>query len=332
MFAWLIASSTLHSSAYQRTRVMSFSTYSSGGSYLATTDTPCGGRLIGHCLTMLVNLCPMYLRSLEMPHTKDLLSAVRYWNVRLQAHSQHKCFADLAVSFWELDVKDMFPSLNRTSVFDAIVFIHDSIWETMTKTRKARGDSMVFYVNRVGRGGDPKLFHRITFKDVKQFVRFDLEANDVFLLGSTLVRQLRGVAIGGTCSAPLACGYCIERENKFYQTVRPYALNPDTGLHPLHLPAQPVRFRDNLQGLKFEGQDICTLQHSFEGMYNLDLQDEGEGTSWDSLQCHMDIQSVQQVPVISLTLADKSKKFPKDHQRLYQYPDRHCAKALRILR
>ena len=92
-----------------------------------------------------------------------------------------------------------------------------------------------------------------------------------------------------------------------------------------------MRFRDNLEGLSVEGQDIRTLQHSFEGMYNLDLQVEGEGTSWDSLQCHMDIQSIQQVPVISLTLADKSKKIPKGHQRLCQYPDRHCAKALRTL-
>ena len=100
----------------------------------------------------------------------------------------------------------------------------------------------------------------------------------------------------------------------------------------MHLRAQPVRFRDNLEGLKFEGHDIRILQHSFDGMYNLDLQVEGEGTSWDSLQCHMEIQSAQRVHVISLTLADKSKKFPKDHQRLYRYPDRHCAKAPRTLR
>ena len=130
-----------------------------------------------------------------MPHTKDLLSAVRVCNVRLQAHSQDARFVDLAVSFWESDVKDMFPSVNRTYAFDAIVFIHDSIWETMTKTRKGKGDSMVFYVNRfdkhldrVGGGGDPKLFHRITFEDVKQFVHFDLQAHDIFQLGSTLMR------------------------------------------------------------------------------------------------------------------------------------------------
>ena len=243
------------------------------------------------------------------------------------------------MSFWELDVKDRFPSLNRTSVYDAIIFIHDQIWEKLVHTRHARGDCMVFYINRfdkhldrVGGGGDSKLFHKITFTDVKKFVKFDLEANDLFLLGSTLMRQLRGVAIGGTCSAPLACGFCIQREHLYYQTVRPYALHHRTQLHPLHLPAQPIRFRDNLEGLKFEGQDIHTLQQSFEGMYNLDLQVEGEGDEWDSLQCHMRLHRPQGVQQISLTLADKSRKFVNDHQRLYRYPDRHCAKALRTLR
>ena len=107
---------------------------------------------------------------------------------------------------------------------------------------------------------------------------------------------------------------------------------PFCSLYFLHLPAQPIRFRDNLEGLKFEGQDIHTLQQSFEGMYNLDLQVEGEGDEWDSLQCHMRLHRPQGVQQISLTLADKSRKFVNDHQRLYRYPDRHCAKALRTLR
>ena len=58
------------------------------------------------------------------------------------------------------------------------------------KHRKCRGDGMCFYINRfdrhldrMGGGGDPKLFHKITFADVMRFVKFDLEANDLFLLG-----------------------------------------------------------------------------------------------------------------------------------------------------
>ena len=37
-------------------------------------------------------------------------------------------------------------------------------------------------------------------------------------------------------------------------------------------------------------------------------------------------------PKASLTRGDKSQKFQKHHQRLYPYPDRHCAKAIRTLR
>ena len=117
---------------------------------------------------------------------------------------------------------------------------------------------MCFYINRfdrhmdrLGGGGDPKLFHKMTFAGVIQFVKFDLEANDIFLLGPTLMRQLRGVAIGGTCSAPLARAYCAQREHLFYQCVAPLALDLVTAIHTQHLPAQPMRFRDNLEGLKF---------------------------------------------------------------------------------
>ena len=118
----------------------------------------------------------------------------------------------LAVSFWELDVKEMFPSLNWTLVYEAVFFFRDHIWDTLVRRQNARGDCMVFYINRfdkhldrMGGRGDSKLFHRISFADVKQFILIHLEANDVFLLGSTLMRHLWGVAIGGTCSAPCLC-------------------------------------------------------------------------------------------------------------------------------
>ena len=41
------------------------------------------GRLIGRCLTMLVNMGQELFDSLEMPHTKDLLRVVRSWNAAL---------------------------------------------------------------------------------------------------------------------------------------------------------------------------------------------------------------------------------------------------------
>ena len=110
----------------------------------------------------------------------------------------------------------------------------------------------------------------------------------------------------------------------------PLAQDPTTGRHPRHLPAEAVRFKDNLEGLKFEDQSIETLQRYFEGMYDPDLQVEGEGTRWDSLQCTLPYAS-QQHPRISLRLADKSQKFTQEHHRLFGFPDKHCAKALRTL-
>ena len=56
------------------------------------------------------------------------------------------------------------------------------------------------------------------------------------------------------------------------------------------------------------------------------------GDEWDSFKCHMRLHRPQGVQQIPLTLADNSRKFMNDHQRLYRYLDRHCAKALRTLR
>ena len=48
------------------------------------------------------------------------------------------------------------------------------------------------------------VFHAVPFLEVLGFVKFDLFGNDVFVFGNTVMRQLRGVAIGGggTCSTP----------------------------------------------------------------------------------------------------------------------------------
>ena len=93
-----------------------------------------------------------------------------------------------------------------------------------------------------------------------------------------------------------------------------------------------MRFRDNLEGLKVANQSLDTLKQCFEGMYNLDLQIEGEGKVWDSLQCTLSLCDEQPHPFISLCLADKSQKFTKEHQRLFRFRDKHCAKALRALK
>ena len=150
-----------------------------------------------------------------MAHTKDLLGAVRYWNQCLQKYSGDECPPG-GVDLWELDVKEMFPSLCRETVVEAVQYLHANIWGHMKSTTKARGKEMVFFINkldrkldRVGGGGDTEWFHRIPFSEVLKFVRFDTHCNDIFVVGGTVMRQVRGLAIGGTCSAPLANAYCV---------------------------------------------------------------------------------------------------------------------------
>ena len=95
----------------------------------------------------------------------------------------------------------------------------------------------VKHLDRVGGGGDPKLFHSKTFEDVKQFLRFDLEANAAGFnsyVPATRRCLWRHVlcttgmwVLHWTCTQVLSNSAALCTE------------------YPPHLLAQPVRFRDN---------------------------------------------------------------------------------------
>ena len=76
--------------------------------------------------------------------------------------------------------------------------------------RGKRGKEMLFAINRVDRKldrvgtGYERYFTNITFSDVARFCKFDICHNNIFTMGSTVLRQVRGIAIGGTGSAQLA--------------------------------------------------------------------------------------------------------------------------------
>ena len=77
------------------------------------------------------------------------------------------------------------------------------------------------------------------------------------------------------------------------------------------------------------------LQTTFEAMYNLDLQWEGGGDHWITLQGDMTLEPqdpLQRPPRIRLRLADKSLKHTAAHQFLMRYPDAHAPKARTTLK
>ena len=117
-----------------------------------------------------------------------------------------------------------------------------------------------------------------------------------------MLRQKRGLAIGGPCSSQLASGKCMT----------------------------PGRFRDNTNLVMFTHTPRELLQASFEASYNLDMQWEGGGDQWITLQGDMTLEPqdpTQHPPHIWLCLADKSLKHTSAHQFLMRYPDAHAPKA-----
>ena len=55
-------------------------------------------------------------------------------------------------------------------------------------------------------------FDTFTFSEVLAFAKYEVEKNDLFVVGDRVFRQIRGVAIGGTLSAQLSGLYAIHRD------------------------------------------------------------------------------------------------------------------------
>ena len=176
---------------------------------------------------------------------------------------------------------------------------------------------------------------------MKDFLRFDIFHNDIFVIGNAIYEQIKGIAIGGTISAPCANAFCLMREHRFYSHVLPFAPEGPQAIHPCELPGQPARFRDNNMGVKYRSTSVQTLQKSFEEMYDLKLQYEVGGDTWTFLQAQVTVVPAARCqdtgmttapPYLRLSLADKGQKYHTAHQRLRRFPDWYSGKAKRTLR
>ena len=86
------------------------------------------------------------------------------------------------------------------------------------------------------------MFTNLSGTDVSQYLHFGLFENDLFLLGTRVLRQKRGVAIGGVLSAQCASLYGMYRE---YWWLKQRG-GSRAWVHIPGLLAQPFRFRDNI--------------------------------------------------------------------------------------
>ena len=97
------------------------------------------------------------------------------------------------------------------------------------------------------------------------------------MFSNWVLRQKRGLAIGGLFSSQLASAKCMLSEHLYFPLYLPFApMGPNTR-QPCHLPATPGRFRDNINGIMFADTAVDLMQTTYEVIYNLDLQWEGGG-------------------------------------------------------
>ena len=103
-------------------------------------------------------------------------------------------------------------------MFPALSDFHDSVKAASGK----RGKEWLFAINKLGRKLDRmgirhgKYFTNIKFSNILRFCRFDIFHNDVFTMGGSVFRQIRGLAIGGPGSTQLANITLFQAEVKGY--------------------------------------------------------------------------------------------------------------------
>ena len=190
----------------------------------------------------------------------------------------------------------MFPSLDRQDGWDSITEIAHLVSRAPGPTGRTRRGTLRFAIStidckldRIG-SGSPELFHNIPIDDVLRCVYFDVFCNDAFVFANHAVWQKRGLAIGGPCLSQLVCAKFMLSEHRFSPVCLPFAPSGARAQHPCAPPTKPGWFRDNINGVMYADTPRDLLQPTFEAIYNLDLQWEGGGGQWITLQGDMTLE------------------------------------------
>ena len=309
---------------------------------------------VGRCLNLLItagtqHLCTMEMQNMDdiIPWVKHVNSLAQHWTLpRPQGHRTHRY-----VKFFEVDVKQMFPRLRRGNPSYTIDTVHPcppakiGVWEAIllmvkwvaaeTHTRlSARGLWFGIHDNKhmdVMRKAYGDQYENLSWDHIAPYIRFELFANDVFTLGTRVMQQLLGVAIGGVLSSQFATIYCMTREHMWAKSKNfrvPWS-KTNTDTRPLGINAPPFRYRDNCGGLCAGNRSVTRIQQYFTRVLNLELLFEGAGQTWTVLMAHLSLHpSTSQ---ISLSFKKKVNWQDPAEKRLVRYPDRHSPNARTVV-
>ena len=302
------------------------------------------GKQVGRALNVCISVGKSNMNTFEMLKTSDLKAWVHETNHSLR----HKHIRDRDnLKLWELDVREMFPRLPRGNVHnvferppsaDTPWCAEWGVWEAFqlqglraweAQGRRFTAGAPWIALNkysrkwdRLGKGYDN--FSNLSWTDVRNYMMFDIFFNDIFVLGGQVLRQKRGVAIGGFCSAQCASIYCMQREDFWHRHLQdktvPWCQDTNTlGRRrvALSLHCRPYRFRDNMVGVRSGKSSIQSVCQYFQRVLGVELQVEGEGKTWTNLEGCMSVHNSQ----IDLRLKTKMTWDVPEHRRLLRFPD-----------
>ena len=181
-------------------------------------------------------------------------------------------------------------------------------------------------LDRLGRGYTSD-FHIFSMTDVLAGMNFDVYHNDIFVIGSRVAKQKRGVAIGGLCSAQAAQLFCMLRELSFITSSGSPAHKLSRHLPKHALPIPPYRYMDNIVGAICGNVGLMRLQRMFERLYGLQLQQESEGLVILSLEAVLYVQP--DTAEVSMRLKTKVDWSVPPHKRFSRFPDPEAVQAKR---
>ena len=258
------------------------------------------GKIVGRALSLLLKTATAHMTCFEMVDIRDVKGYAEQVQKSLyhivNSNESPQGIGQGGFRLWELDVLELFPHLDRQKVLDALKAIHTLVGEA----RKVRGNNpqCCFALHQHDRKldrmrkGSARHFTNVTFAEVLAYVEYELFSNDIFVAGTRVQRQRRGVAIGGRCSAQLACLYCMYQEHEWYKGgYTSYADRIVAWMPPRSVPLFPFRFRDNIMGVAWGGVQLSAIHGYFSEVYGLELQMEGEGDTLPSLEARFSLCS-----------------------------------------
>mmetsp|Transcript_4530 Transcript_4530/g.8056 ORF Transcript_4530/g.8056 Transcript_4530/m.8056 type:complete len:815 (-) Transcript_4530:524-2968(-) len=146
------------------------------------------------------------------------------------------------VGFGELDLVDMFLNINKFDILPSFDYMVNHLKKA---PRQGNGRQALRLIKTIGvslldkshdhlGSGPLELFRNVQLCDLRNFIEYEINGNNLFTAGGFVFAQLIGVPIGGKISAQIASMYLMIREIKF--------LRVDLHFQKVYL----TRYRDNI--------------------------------------------------------------------------------------